>query len=205
MAMTKTKKIITLITAVSLIAVLGIGGTLMYFTDKDTKQNVITLGKVDGSLNETTDDPDAEETSEGIKYDKIKPGQDLSKIPTVTLADDSEDAYLRMQVNISGLEAFNGYAEAVEAGLDIGTDWVKGTDGYYYYQKRMTKSETSSAIFTTVKIPNEWGNEVAEATFTIDLQAELIQADNFEPVRNPGNDPNGTIVNWGTVSIEEAR
>lgn len=177
----------------------------MYFTDKDTKQNVITLGKVDGSLNETTDDPDAEETPDGIEYDKIKPGQDLSKIPTVTLADDSEDAYLRMQVNISGLEAFNGYAEAVEAGLDIGTDWVKGTDGYYYYQKRMTKSETSSAIFTTVKIPNEWGNEVAEATFTIDLQAELIQADNFEPVRNPGNDPNGTIVNWGTVSIEEAR
>lgn len=173
----------------------------MYFTDKDTKQNVITLGKVDGSLNETTNDPDAEETPGGIEYDKIKPGQDLSKIPTVTLASDSEDAYLRMKVDIKGLEAFDGYTQAIEDGLDIGTDWVKGTDGYYYYQKRMAKNETSSAIFTIVKIPNEWGNEVAEATFTIDLQAELIQADNFTPV----SDTAGKIVSWGTVNIEEAK
>lgn len=202
--MTK-KKIITLITAVSLIAVLGIGGTLMYFTDQDTKQNVITLGKVDGTLDEETNDPDATETPDGIEYDKITPGQELSKIPTVTLADDSEDAYLRMSIDVKGLEAFSGYAKEIIDGLDIGNGWVKGNDDYYYYQTKMTKGDKSMPIFTTVTIPNTWGNEVAEATFTIDLQAELIQADNFEPVRNPANDPNGTIVGWGNVNIEEAK
>lgn len=199
--MTKTKKIITLITAVSLIAVLGIGGTLMYFTDKDSKQNVITLGKVDGTLNEDTTDPDAKKTDDGIEYDKIKPGQDLSKIPTVTLAGDSEDAYVRMEVKVTGLEAFGGYADAVEAGLDIGTDWVKGTDGYYYYQKKMVKNDVTSPIFTTVKIPENWGNEVAEKQFRIDLQAEIIQADNFTPTL----DADQKIVSWGTVNIEEAK
>lgn len=172
----------------------------MYFTDSDSKKNVITMGKVDGILDETTTDisnPNVHETSNGIVYNKVSPGQKLSKIPTVTVKTDSEDTYIRMKITITGLEDLDGYAKELEDGLDIQSEWNKGSDGSYYYNKKMSAGEITQAIFTTVTIPNKWSNEFAEHTFNINLQAELIQADNFTPVTEDGK-----IVSWGTVNIK---
>ncbi len=46
----KKKKILTMVAAVALVAVIGVGATLAYFTDKDSKTNVVTMGKVDIDL-----------------------------------------------------------------------------------------------------------------------------------------------------------
>lgn len=46
------KKMITMLVALTLVATVGIGATLAYFTDKDAVTNVITMGKVDVSLEE---------------------------------------------------------------------------------------------------------------------------------------------------------
>ncbi|POP34807.1 hypothetical protein C3B58_01335 [Lactonifactor longoviformis] len=208
--MMNRKKLTAVVASVALVAVLGIGGTLMYFTDKDEKTNVITLGKVDGTLDE--DSTDGDKTDDGIEYGDIQPGDTLNKVPTVTLADDSQDAYLRVEMKIDGLDDYEGYADAIESGLDIGSNWKKGPDGYYYYNVKLSAgdeaSKTSQPLFTTVVIPATWGNEVSEATFKINLVAELIQADNFED--GQGNiirdaDTN-MIIGWNnTGTIEPAK
>ncbi|BFL45142.1 hypothetical protein K420107F6_04310 [Lactonifactor longoviformis] len=210
------KKLTAVVASVALVAVLGIGGTLMYFTDSDAKSNVITLGKVDGSLTETGD---GTETSDGGRqYDKIQPGDELAKVPVVTLDGESQDAYLRMKMEIKGFEApgLDGYAEKIEELLDIDKNvWTKGTDDYYYYNVKLTAKDMENrpqdamaTFFTKVTIPTEWGNEVSEATFKINLVAELIQADNFED--GQGNiirdaDTN-MIIGWNnTGTIEPAK
>ena len=53
-----------------------------------------------------------------------------------------------------------------------------------------------------VKIPEEWGNSTAEASFEITIQADLVQAENFET--SLGHNAAGQIDSWGGVTIEKA-
>ena len=53
-----------------------------------------------------------------------------------------------------------------------------------------------------VKIPEEWGNSTAEASFEITIQADLVQAENFEA--SLGHNAAGKIDSWGDITIEKA-
>jgi len=192
--MTTKKKRVLLITLLSLIAVFVIGGTLAYFTDTDSRQNVITLGKVSGTLTETGEDMRDDETI-GKDYDNIKPGQTLAKDPKVTLDSDSEDAYARIKITYTTLT--EAQITELENLLTLNTGWQKAADGYFYYNQIMT-ADDETIIFDEVMIPSTWGNEMAEKTFRMNVVAELIQADNFTPTV----DALGYITSWGTVTIE---
>ena len=48
----KKKSLVSLLAAVSLVAVVGVGSTLAYFTDSDVATNVVTMGHVDIVLTE---------------------------------------------------------------------------------------------------------------------------------------------------------
>ena len=75
--------------------------------------------------------------------------------------------------------------------IDIDTQkWFLSTDGYYYYQAPM-KAGASDYLFQTVKIPENWGNEVSDLTFKINVFAEAIQADSFTPYSE-----RGLIMGW---------
>ena len=54
------RKILALASAVCMVAILAIGGTLAYFTDTDAKSNVFTTGNVKIQLNENFGDNDPE-------------------------------------------------------------------------------------------------------------------------------------------------
>ncbi|MEG0377665.1 MAG: TasA family protein, partial [Eubacterium sp.] len=109
--MTKKKKGALLISALALIAVIVVGGTLAYFTSQDTAKNVFTLGKVSGEITETsTPDPDnnikgGRPTEDGIEYDRVLPGDQLSKEPVVRLKAGSEDAYVRVKLTVENTDA----------------------------------------------------------------------------------------------------
>lgn len=192
--MTTKKKRVLLITLLSLIAVFVIGGTLAYFTDTDSRQNVITLGKVSGTLTETGEDS-REDESIGKDYDNIKPGQTLAKDPKVTLNSDSEDAYARIKITYTDLT--DAQITELENLLTLNAGWQKAADGYFYYNQIMT-ADDETTIFDEVMIPSTWGNEMAEKTFRMNVVAELIQADNFTPTV----DASGYITSWGDVTIE---
>lgn len=62
------KKILSLCLVIALAAVAVLGGTLAYFTDKDTETNTFTLGNVDIDLEE-----------EFVQDSELKPGIDVNK------------------------------------------------------------------------------------------------------------------------------
>ncbi len=215
--MTK-KKTAILVSALALIAVIVVGGTLAYFTDKDARQNVFTLGKVDGTLTEPGETTRDDGTI-GKDYTNVKPGDALDKAPYVTLDTKSENAYARVKVemkDIAGGKALSGALKAdILDGLSpVGAGWVKVTGGrdaanggiydYYYYQTILTKGDKTTDVFTKVNIPGAtWTNEAAESKFGIDVTADLVQSDNFDAQLEKNEA--GQIIGWGNVTIEAAK
>ena len=195
------KKKLTAGVAALILCITGVTyGTLAYFTDKDTRANVITIGHVTGTLTET-DEHMRDDNTTGKDYTNVKPGDVLDKDPTVTLDKESEDAYVRVSINYEWLT--KEQALAIENNLDISAGWTKSEDGYYYYNEILsnkTGAINSSKVFSKVTIPTEWGNEIAGITFNINVKAEFIQPDNFTPV----TDEAGNITGWGDVAIEKS-
>lgn len=170
------KKLLTMILALVLIGVVGVGATLAYFTDNDSATNIVTMGHVNIELKE-----DAWTYGEdGITG--VTPGQEIEKDPTITLVGDSLDAYVRIKLAVTGFEGVenaDAYKKDVLENLVLGEGWKKVGD-YYYYGSELTKDNASTtALFEKVTIPVEWTNDIAKATFNIEVYAEAIQADNL--------------------------
>lgn len=217
--MNNKKKAAILISSLAIIAVLVIGGTLAYFTDTDNAQNVFTLGKVTGEITENTEAGTVDghpvkpgtPTEDGISYDKIVPGDWLSKEPVVSLTGTSEDAYVRVKLEVEenvpqGQEAKltdeQKAALISEKCLNFGVDWTLGADGYIYYNNKLSLAgpQATEPVFTLVKIPETWGNGTANVNFSIKITADLVQYDNF----TPGTNAAGKIDSWGNITIEKA-
>ena len=165
------KKLAPILLSVVLLGTVGIGATLAYFTDNDSSGNVITMGHVDIELTE----PSWEGGMEGIS--NIVPGQSIKKDPTVTLQEGSLDAYVRIKLEIEGLEETQ--AKEVLDGIQINEGW-KVVDGYYYYENKLTKETKEAVLFHEVIIPYSWNNAMAEKTFDIVVSAEAVQADHLQ-------------------------
>lgn len=217
----KNKKILAAIVAATLVAVIGVGATLAYFTDSDEAQNVLTLGAVDIELDEPNYKGDDE-------YQSVVPGDVIVKDPIITLASDSEDAYVRIRLEVDMKKlvydvSSNELAGEVDLEEELETsaikDLLEGTvetvgliaqseengwfyndeDGYYYFNKKLTQENAEALFFNQVNIPREWGNDLADTIIRVDVYAEAIQADNYTPVTATVN-VNGTeqemITGW---------
>lgn len=190
----KKKSIITMVAALALVGAIGVGSTLAYFTDNDAATNVVTMGHVDIDLTEKSGD---KITDAGLTFDQIVPGDVLSKEPIITVGSNSEDCYLRAKVEVEGLDDTHVADLFKDNNIDIQNGWVLSTDGYYYYQS-VVKAEDEISLFKNVTIPTAWGNEVADAEFTIAIAAEAIQADHFTPATTSTGEING----WNGVTAE---
>ena len=65
------KKLVIGLTASALCITSVVGGTLAYFTDKDIRSNVVTLGHVTGTLTET-DEHKRDDNTTGKDYSNVK-------------------------------------------------------------------------------------------------------------------------------------
>lgn len=89
------KKILALCLVVALLATAIAGATLAYFNDEtDAIKNTFTMGKVDIDLDEPHWKPDENGKN-------IMPGVVFPKDPTITVAEDSEDCYVFLDVTVN--------------------------------------------------------------------------------------------------------
>ena len=106
----KKKNLITAAVSLALVAVVGVGATLAYFTDKtDTMTNVFVSGKVDVTL---IDEFDKTETPKGeyefdengvqtgILYTNVMPGDTLDKDVSLMVRDGSSNAHVGIVVTV---------------------------------------------------------------------------------------------------------
>lgn len=162
------KKILSLALAASLAAVAIVGSSLAYFTDKEEKTNILTIGNVDITLTEPNwDAAGAEEAKE------MYPGEAVAKDPTVTNVG-ANPAFVRVKVE---------WPEDVELSVrtdyqddKLGDNWDLHTDGYYYYTKVLQMGETTDALFDQIVLSTETTNGDAETPYNIVVTAEAIQA-----------------------------
>lgn len=183
------KKIAIVVSVVALVALAAIGATLAWFTDSKDVTNVVTMGNVQIKLEE----PQFTAAHADNTITDVVPNQSIVKDPTITNTG-KNDAYVRVQVAYTGLT--DEQIAQLEAGLHIDGDlWVKSGD-YYYYQGNdgvLAAGSAAVQVFDKVVIPYQWGNEMVNKTFEINVSAQAIQAANFTPV----TDANGVITSWG--------
>ena len=198
----KKKSLLTMISALGLIAVIGAGATLAYLTSNtQTLNNTFTVGNgIEIKLDEEdVTNPDVRTTT-GNEYTDLQPGDQMKKDPTTTVVKDSTDCYVFMKVTgIDALEALNtgkagqhdftvgtiSSAWAKVANADGTTANLEGTrDGIYQYigttdhivKKAATDTELP-ALFTTVTY-----NTTADGTGSnlpqINVQSCAVQSAN---------------------------
>lgn len=173
------KKIVTICLVAALAATALIGGSLAYFTDTDEKDNTFTVGNVDIQLTEPN-----WVSSGSIDAPEVYPGEPLAKDPTVT-NNGANPCFVRIQV--TGLDCL-GNAGMITYRTDyvdnkLGDNWVKGTDGYYYYNKVLAVGATTDALFDQIVIPtgvtnaDAFKSDTAERIkYSVDVKAQAVQA-----------------------------
>ena len=173
------------ITAVLCTALLIAAGTLAWFTDAKKTENIITMGNVRIDLTEP----------EWKAPTGVVPGGVYPKDPTVTNTG-KNSAHVRIRLtHDEGLS--DAQMDDIEQALEIQKDWVKSEDGCYYYQAVLPVGQSTPALFTELSIPETWGNEIVDKTFTVNVQAEAVQSDHFTPHRTES-----VIDGWGDTHVE---
>lgn len=109
-----SKKSLILVVSLVLALTMGLGGTLAFFTDRDSETNIFTVGNVDIDLTE-----DFEQGAE------LVPGKDIEKKPVITNVGNN-DAYVWMTVAVpAGLERSEASDNIVH------WNWMAVTDKNY--------------------------------------------------------------------------
>lgn len=184
----KKNRITPFVIALITMASLGVGATMAYFTDSASAENVITMGKVDIDLDEPNFDPDDDDN----EITNVVPNQAIVKDPTITVADTSEDCYVRTKIEFSDNLTVEKQAELLE-NINIDENlWYLSPDGYYYY-KNVLSAGQKVVFFDKVVIPEAWDSEMAGASIQLKVSAEAIQADNFKPTMEKET---GMITAW---------
>lgn len=187
------KRLIAVVVAVCALAVLAIGSTFAFFTSNDNAGNTFTMGNVKIKLTEESTDANGDKTGavernnegdgKGITYTGALPGDTFSKEPTVTNTGDNT-AWVRVKISVTSPEAAMAenvlkLKEAIEQDMIDNFGWARkvGDTEYLYFTTPVEKGKTAD-LFETVSIPNTWGNEAADAHFSIAIKAEAVQYDN---------------------------
>lgn len=173
------KKLLTIVTAVTLCAAMAVGATLAYLFDiNDAIENNFTFG---GNINTEIDEPNFPDDPP-----EIKPGDYVIKDPIVKNLDNSKyDVYVAMKIDFTIGEDI-GYDEFLKiADLSgIGTDWTikKATDGNLvaFYNPILAVGTNTSAVFGGVQMKQNTAEIVAILTaaggFKIDVSSYAVTA-----------------------------
>lgn len=198
------KKVFTLALAVCMLATLSLG-SLAWFTDQDAATNNFMIAGSDGEdaddifsveVSEKSEDPDAKETEDGIQYDKILPGDTLSKVVSVTNTG-SYNQYIRVKIEVSNAELWQGIYQAdmvpVTEFVDldvtrtdlygVGSYMDQETDSfvYYLYFTEELEPEENMDVFNNAFVAGALTKEQAfdiDGKFTIKVTADAVQTEN---------------------------
>lgn len=186
------KKVTAIALAVCILAVAVIGATMAYFTDTDSKTNTFTFGKVDIDLTEDSTDANGAvkgviSTGGGITYPGVLPGLVYSKVPTVTVKNDSLDAWVIITATVPTVYNWDGlFNDSIDTANFTKDKKIVGENTvYYFYANAAVTAGNSVTPFTEVKInPALTQNDVKNLpTFNVVVNAYGIQKDGFDDAK----------------------
>lgn len=166
------KKTMAAVASAAIIA--GLSGTYGYFSDIVTVTNHIATGDINISLKEYEIKQGKETSYTNPKV--VMPGDVISKIPRIT--NHAEPCWVRARITYENDR--NELESLSDENLGgISGQWVRQGD-YYYYTKVLEHGETAT-LFQEIEIPAGWTEEHASQNLKVAIQADAIQAANFQP------------------------
>lgn len=172
----------------AVLLVLCVSATYGYFSDIVTVKNQIAVGDVNIILKEYEQTSGVESPYTNPKT--VFPGDVVSKIPRIT--NEAQPCWIRAQISyMNDREELEGLSDDRIQG--ISEQWVKQGD-YYYYTDILDYGETVT-LFHSLEIPEEWTEVHASQNLTVEIQADAIQAANFQPDFD-------AMSPWGNQEIE---
>lgn len=147
----KAKKVLALVLAAIMLVCTSVAATIAYFTDSKQVVNTFTVGKIAIKLDETKVDeygaPTQGRTETGNDY-KLIPGHTYTKDPTVTLAADSESAYIRVLVTVTDLTDVKAVLGTDAAtGYFLPQNFVSGWDSTIWQTTNIVKEDSDTATY----------------------------------------------------------
>ena len=177
----------------------AVGGAYALYTGySETTENQFTIKA--GKLDETNSDKVGvieEDLWDKTNAEDMMPNQEVAKNPKF-ISNAEYEAWCIMKVavpaetmKIGGEETASVYDMVSLEGLDT-TNWTllkeqksdtAGTDSVYYYGYNTTisKGESTSELFTSIKVPDisELESNVSD---TVDVSAQIVQAEGYETI-----------------------
>lgn len=182
---TMKKKVTAIALAVCILAVAVIGATMAYFTDTDSKTNTFTFGKVDIDLTEDSTNENGAvkgdiSTDGGITYPGVLPGLVYSKVPEVTVKQDSLPAYVVITATVPTIYDWEGlFNYKIDSAFDWDSKPVGANTVYYFYAKDPVQPGKSVTPFTEVKINPALTQDGVSKAFNVIVNAYAIQTEGF--------------------------
>ncbi len=176
MAIEKTKRrrkvsgstIAIAILSILLLAAIGIGITLAYFTATTSVAGDITLGN---PVTISITQGGASASSLSFPGDAL-PGTVYDQAIGVAAPAEMTEALMRAKLTITNTDGATTNVDATTT-----DSWVKGDDDYHYYNGTVNANDSIEFI-TSVTIPTSLTNEDAKKTFNVDVVVETIQQAN---------------------------
>lgn len=177
------KKILRTVVLVLVISATAIGGTFSYLVSFDMKNNTVAIGHNTTEIQENFPNPSP-----------IPRGTDsqFQKSVWVSNSPSGENGFnaacfVRMSVGYSNYDI--GKAVVLN-NLDT-ENWIYNpSDGYYYYTKKLAEGESTSPLFTGIKIVSDhvdqtYLDKISE--FEVYVYEESVQAGDFLDYENAWN------------------
>lgn len=184
------KKKLSLLVVSGVLATTIVGGSLAWFTSKDTKLNYFSTGSIKHEIVEVFEE-------DGLAKNLL-PGDEVNKDVWINNTGKS-DALLRVKVipqwvnklgevdnlldtNLIELVFADGVQKSLESGIGNDTNWILGNDGYFYYTSILpvNKEEVehqSAQLLSAVRLSGEVSDQdkYAEKEINVRIESETVQ------------------------------
>lgn len=164
----KVMKVAKLPIVLGIIAFLALGSLIVYAATNasDVKSNDLEVGILKGDVKE-----DFTETSEVNQDTDVKKEVAVENTGNVPL-------FTRVMLFPEILSSNSKVLPAIigeQIKLTIGSEWLDGGDGYFYYTGKLISGDTTSNLITTVNIDSsKTTDEYTDAVLTIYTKSETV-------------------------------
>lgn len=183
------KRTIMMFSAVALLAILVVGGTMAWFTSTAEKENTFIAGTVEIKLHDVVARLEDGEEEPFTTLENINPGDEKAKVVYVE-STGSKGSYIRVKLTPKWVvkdettvlpnEITGENGGTVAYWPSIGAGWSLDNDGYYYYEHILKQGDKTTNLIEQINFNGPlMNNDYQGATFTLEVKAESVQASNY--------------------------
>lgn len=167
--MLKKNYLISILSVLVVIGIVGIGVTSAFLTSNDQVVNPFSVGKVDIEIEEEFTPPsdwNGSVTTKKVQIDNLSQGPVLIRVAITPRWVNEDGTPWAGNVNLVTLNFDQNYKDT----------WELGSDGYYYYKSKVLTQGKTTVLLESVEVEETLPVEYKGKLFMVDVDAEAIQA-----------------------------